>query len=511
MKIRLIDPEGFSQGFSTGLAYLAACAKQGGFNDIGVVDFQNYRTEIDKRINKIIAETPDVIGVTVNSFNILNALKIIRQLKKNLPNCKFIAGGPGVTSDPEIFLQRTEHLFDVAVFKEGEETFLELLKYFADSHPAGLTEMKGIAYYNKDGEIIVNPGRPLISNLDNLPFPDYEVFDSFKKEFDDKKPYLILTSRGCPHRCVFCMNPLLSNGTWRGRSPENVIKELMLAKEKYNIESFVVRDDNFTQDMNRAEQICERLIALNYNFTWRCKAAVRADRVRPSLLKKMKQSGCHSLTLGIECGDKEIFPLVRKGESLETIAAGIKMIKKADIGVEATMVVGLINDSYKSVLKSIKFLHSIGVKAHWYLALPFRGTELFDWVQKHGQLLIDCDFIDAFSHRTSRELVVPFETKEFSAQERRRAYFKANISSENFSFVWLDGFIGTDSYSDYGRLGRAAVILDKTLRYYPSYFFKAIKFLIKTAFDISKESLKNKKFARRIRKPFFKEPQQSLL
>lgn len=481
MKIRLIDPEGFSPGFSTGLAYLAAFAKKGGFNDILVVDFQNYRAKIDERINKIIIESPDIIGVTVNSFNILNALKIVRQLKEKLPNCKFIAGGPGVTSDPKIFLQRTEHLFDVAVFKEGEETFLELLKHFSGNNPNKLAEIKGAAYYDKDSVIIVNPGRPLILNLDSLPIPDYEVFDSFKG-FGDKKSYLILTSRGCPGRCVFCMNPLLNNGVWRGRSPENVINELILAKEKYNIKSFVVRDDNFTHDMNRAEEICDRLIALDFNAAWRCKAAVRADRVRPSLLKKMKQSGCNSLTLGIESGDEEIFPLVRKGESLKTIAAGIKMIRDAGIKVEATMVIGLINDSYKSVLKSIKFLKKIGVKAHWYLALPFRGTELFDWVEKHGKFLIDCDFIDAFSHRQSRDLIVPFETDDFTAQERRQAYFKANISSEKFYFVLIDGLVSTSSYRDFNRLRQAVIILSKTIRYYPSHFFKAIKFLIKQLF-----------------------------
>ncbi len=491
MKIYLIDPEGFSQGFSTGLASLTACAKRGGFDNISVVDFQNYRKKFDERINKIISENPDVVGITVNSFNILNALKIIRLLQEKLPECKFIAGGPGVTSDPKIFLQRTEQLFDAVVYKEGEETFLELLKCFAGSNPEKLGEIKGIAYYNKDNAVIVNPERPLISNLDGLPVPDYESFDSFGKGFGDE-PYMILTSRGCPGRCVFCMNPLLNNGMWRGRSPENVINELISAKEKYNIKSFIVRDDNFTHDMNRAEEICDRLIALNFNTSWRCKAAVRADRVRPSLLRKMKQSGCNSLTLGIESGDREIFPLVRKGESLDTITAGIKMIKEAGIEVSVTMVIGLINDSYKSILKSIKFLKDIGVNAHWYPALPFRGTELFNWVEKNGKFLIDCDFIDTFIHRQSKDLVIPFETENFNAQERRKAYYKANISSENFSFIWNDGVVETNRYGDSGKLKRAAVILSKTLRYHPSYFFKALNYLITAAFYGFKEKLKIK-------------------
>jgi len=479
IKIILIDPPGFGEGISTGLAYLAAVAKQNGFSDIAVVDFQNYRQNVEERINKIIAEQPDIIGFTINSFTVINAIKIIKQLKGKV-SAKFIAGGPGVTSDPKIFLERTGDLFDVAVFSEGERTFVELLKYFSNNNSVNLSAIKGIAYQSGNGEITVNEGRELINNLDEVPFPDYDVFDSVK--FNKKilsDSYQILTSRGCPARCVFCLNLVLNRGRWRGRSTDNVIKELVMAKEKYGIKSFTVRDDNFTQHMDRAEEICERLIALNFNTPWKCKAAVRADRVRPSLLNKMKKSGCDNLTLGIESGDPAIYPLVCKGESLETIATGIKMIKEAGIHVEVTMVIGVIEDSYKSVLQSIKFLKKIGVKAHWYLALPFRGTPLFDWVKKNGTFLVDCDFIDAYAHSKSKELVVPFETKEFTADERRKAYYKANISSENFNFIWIDGFVQSNRYKHLSRLGRAWVLLTKTLRYHPQYFFKAVKYLLK--------------------------------
>ena len=479
MKIILIDPPGFGEGASVGLAYLVAIAKKNGFDDIRVVDFQNYRQNINERMKKIIEDSPDIIGVTVNSFTIINALDVIRQLKNKLQKTKFIVGGPGVTSDPGIFLQRTKSLFDVGVFGEGEITFLELLNYFNKNKPANLSQIAGLAYW-KNKEIVVNQKRKLNFDLDSLPLPDYDVFDSVKTGFIGEN-YQILTSRGCPNRCVFCMNLILNQAVWRGRSPENVINELVLAKKKYNIKSFTVRDDNFTQDMDRAEKICEKLIELNFNIPWKCKAAVRADRVRPSLLRKMKQAHCGSLTMGIESGDREIFPLIQKGESLDEIVAGIKMIKKADIDVEATMVIGLINDSYKSVLKSIKFLKEINMKAHWYLALPFRGTPLFDWVAKNSRFLVDCDFIDAYHHTQSRELVVPFETKDFTAQERRKAYFKANISSENFEFVWIDGFVHSDRYKHLSRPQRAFIILGKVLRYYPFYFFKAVKYLVKIA------------------------------
>jgi len=485
MIIRLIDPPGFSRGISTGLAYLGACAKQAGYSNIRVIDIQNNRRQVEERLNKIIQEKPDILGITLNSFTILNGLKIIKKIKTALPHTKFIAGGPGVTSDPQIFLQRTNKLFDIAVYKEGELTFIELLNSFKNQNPA-LENIRGISYYNPAGEIITNPAQALIGKLDSLPIPNYEIFDSFDKNFGSR-PYQILTSRGCPGRCVFCMNPLLNDGCWRGRSVDNVINELISAKQRYNIKSFVVRDDNFTQDMDRAEKICDRLIELNFNISWKCKAAVRADRVRPSLLQKMKLSGCDSLTLGIETGNPEIFPLVRKGESLETIQKGIEMIKAAHIDVAATMVIGLINDTYSSVLKSINFLKKIKINAHWYLALPFRGTELFDWVEKNGKFLIDCDFIDVFSH-SAQEIVVPFETSDFTATERRRAYYKANITSSNFYFIWTDGFVGRDRYKHLSRLGRAKIILKTTLKYQPTYIFKALKYLIKTALSVIKEN-----------------------
>lgn len=476
MKIILIDPSGFGKGISTGLAYLVSSVKQGGFNDIKVVDFQNYRKNKKERINKIIQDKPDIIGITVNSFTIINALDIVRQLRTQLKNTKFIAGGPGVTSDPKIFLERTDHLFDLAVFGEGEFTFLEILNQF-NNKKEKLFKIDGLAYW-EDKNIVVNKRRKLNFNLDDLPLPNYDVFDSVKIS-SIVENYQILTSRGCPARCVFCMNFVLNHGVWRGRSADNVINELSKAKEKYNIKTFTIRDDNFTQDMDRAEEICNQLINLNFDIPWKCKAAIRADRVKPSLLQKMKQSGCDSLTLGIESGDRNIFPLVQKGESLKTIINGIKMIKEADIDVEATMVIGLINDSYQSILKSIKFLKKIGIKAHWYLALPFRGTALFDWVKKNGRFLVDCDFIDAYQHSQSKELVVPFETDNFTIKERRKAYYKANISSENFYFVWINGFVQSDRYRYLSRPQRAFILLRKVLHYHPQYFFKAVKYLIK--------------------------------
>ncbi|MDP2947648.1 MAG: radical SAM protein, partial [Nanoarchaeota archaeon] len=327
MKIILIDPPGFGEGISTGLAYLVAIAKKNGFDDIKVVDFQNYRQDINERMEKIIEESPDIIGITVNSFTIINALDIIKQLRDKLQKTKFIAGGPGVTSDPKIFLQRTKGLFDIGVFGEGEITFVELLDYFKENKPANLSQFAGLVYWI-DENIIVNQKRALNFDLDGLALPNYDVFDSVETNLLEKN-YQILTSRGCPAHCVFCMNIVLNQAIWRGRSPENVIDELVLAKKKYNIESFTIRDDNFTQDMDRAEKICERLIELNFNIPWKCKAAIRADRVRPSLLRKMKQSHCKGLTLGIESGDRNIFPLIQKGESLDKIVTGINMIKEA--------------------------------------------------------------------------------------------------------------------------------------------------------------------------------------
>lgn len=153
--------------------------------------------------------------------------------------------------------------------------------------------------YRKDNKIIVNKGLELLKNLDDLPPPNFDYFDTVKGKIDQ---YPLITSRGCPYSCSYCCVPKIVGKKWRVRSPKKIIEELKHAKLKYGSKRFAILDDNFTLDIKRAKEFCKHLIDEKLDMGWECQSGIRCDRVDEELFKMMKKAGCDAVTLGIESG-----------------------------------------------------------------------------------------------------------------------------------------------------------------------------------------------------------------
>jgi len=436
MKVLLIDPKGFGNGPNIGLAYIASFLVSKGHH-VEAIDLNNLRKKEKERLDIALKSAPDVIGISIStSFAVKNAINVIKYCKSRNNKAFYVVGGVAVSMQPEMFLNKYGNLFDCGVVGEGEHTFLDLLEKITKGE--SLSDVKGIVY-KEGGKIIRNEDRPFIKNLDSLPFPDYHLFDSFRGK--KIKHYYIMTSRGCVYNCAFCLNKILSRRKWRARSPENVIDELKRAKEKYGFESFSIFDDNFLLNPKRAEKICDLMISENLNMKYTLGGGVRADKVNQGLATKLKKSGCTIAWVAIENGDPETFPYVNKGETLEEIERAIYILKNVGIYVKATMIIGLNNTTYKSVLRSMKLLKKLGIRANWYLAMPFEGTELYEWVKNNGRFFLNCsgfeiDLSEADEHllMSSGQWPLAFETDIFTKKEMLEAYYKANIESGNFGY-----------------------------------------------------------------------------
>ncbi|PIV42289.1 MAG: hypothetical protein COS26_02320, partial [Candidatus Nealsonbacteria bacterium CG02_land_8_20_14_3_00_40_11] len=378
-KVLLIDPKGFGSGLNLGLGYLAASLTKNGYK-VKVADCNNDFdrlssgpkinffitgvSEWHQKIDKALAWEPDLIGISINSFSLDNSIEIIRYCQSLAEEeVVYIAGGPHVTMFRKEFLKKNKDLFDFAVVGEGEETILDLIRNISNPR-----KVKGIVFYDyKKKTFVETATRPLIANLDSLPFPNFGVFDSV----DPKKGlynYQMISSRGCPYKCVFCNH--LWSSKWRARSPENITREIKEIKKKYSIESLTFWDDNFTLDIARAKKICDLFISERLNLKYYL-AGMRADRVDEDLVKKLKESGCQGISIGIEDGDPKTFPFVQKGETAEQIEKTVRLIQKYKIPLLTYMVTGLINHSYNSFLTSLEFIKKLDVKAHWSIAFPF--------------------------------------------------------------------------------------------------------------------------------------------
>lgn len=428
-KILLIDPPGSVVGINTGLAYLAGSLLQNHYQ-VTVLDFNNYKDNLDERLKKSLKKGFDVIGFSLKSLTIINSLPLVEKCKEWAPQSLIVAGGPGVTVERENFLKLYPP-FDYALSGEGELSFPEFLEYLKGERKIG---MVGGLVYKKGKRFLINEN-DFIFNLDQLPFPDYSVFDklSFKQN-----NYPLVTSRGCPYNCLYCAVRLVSGRIFRSHSPERVVKELELAKVKYQIDRFEVYDDTFTQNIERAKSICLFLLKRKLGLSWMCENGIRADRIDKELIRLMKKAGCQEIWLGIESLDPEVFKLVNKGEKIESILSAVKLAKKVGMKVSGFFIIGLPGSTYKKDETTLKEAKTLGLdKTTWSLATPFPHTPLWDWVQTKAKVLRHYSDVSFFV-----DPKCTFETEDYKEEERLAMFYRANLSFRRYTCLTAEKNLG---------------------------------------------------------------------
>lgn len=412
MKVALVDPKGYSDCLNTGLGYISAALEREG-HEIMVIDLNNKKGGDDRRI--LAAKDADIVGFSIKSATLKNAVATAEKIRKLNKKAVFIAGGPHMTIDGYNFMK--ERCFDIAVVGEGEKTMCEIA--------AGkkLEKISGIIF-RKGSKIISNRRKEWIKNLDELTFPDYGFFDSVKGKIG---AYPIVTSRGCPYNCTYCSVGDIIGKRWRARSPENIIKELFHAKEHYGSNKFKVLDDDFTLDMNRAKKLCRMMIDESLDMEWSCPNGIRADRLDMELLTLMKESGCYSISLGIESLVPDVFEKIDKGEKLDDVKNAVANAKKAGIRVEGFFIIGLPGSTYEKDKLSIKEAKKLRLdNASWGILVPYPGTKVWEWVVNNKDARMLRDWRDGFHLGIKPEPT--FETKDYTASERLKAYYLANMS-----------------------------------------------------------------------------------
>ncbi len=300
MNVLLIDPPGWQKhSLSLGLAYIAGAIQSDNFN-VQILGMNNH-VYSEERIRKIILNyNPKVIGISVKTATANISADIIRNLKNIFPDIIYVAGGPHITLCCKEFMSENKEI-DLGIIGEGEDSFVKLLKNIRNGEKS-ISGINGICYRENTELVINNSGEN--PDISKLSFPVFECIKDM--DFSDFT-YPLLTSRGCPHGCIFCCVGLISGKKWRARGHEDVVNELVRAKDNYQIKSFEIMDDNFTFDIDRAKKICRLIIKNKLDMDWWCHNGLRADKLDQELLNLMKKAGCKSIALGIESGDKNIF------------------------------------------------------------------------------------------------------------------------------------------------------------------------------------------------------------
>lgn len=361
-----------------GVAYIAAFLERFGYQ----VECLDLSIQKGKRLPKA-----DVVGITATTPLINQAWRLAKKAKKL--GAVTVLGGPHATCLPEESLVKKE--VDFVAQGEGEETMLELVQALEGNR--NFKNILGLSFKVKR-KIIHNPPRPLIKNLDKLPYPARHLFPPLEK-YTNPQPILstkspaanIITSRGCPFGCYFCYKGTFGR-VWRPRSPENVIGEWRQLAKGYKVAEIGVQDDIFNTDVRRVIKICNLIIAEKLVIPWTTPNGIRADLAPERLLRKMKQAGCYRVAFGIESGNQKML-LEKIGKQLDLRKArqAIKACKKLGIKTIGFFIIGHPWDTKETVKETLDFAINSGLDyAQFTVATPIPGSRLWRFIEEHGKL-----------------------------------------------------------------------------------------------------------------------------
>jgi radical SAM superfamily enzyme YgiQ (UPF0313 family) len=370
---------------------------------------------------------PDIIGISVKTATLNAARKTGSLLRSIRPDIPIIVGGAHATVAGQMLIK--EPWVDIVLSGECEATLPELCTRLMAGDP--VSEIAGVFTRQQRDED--RQSYSFILHLDELQYPDYSLFPGAVQD-TLRTGYPLVTSRGCAFQCVYCSVPLISGRRFRKRSPEKILDELRGAVSRYGVRAFEIIDDAFNLDMDRAKEFCRQLIQSDLRLFWSCPNGLRADRVDKELAMLMHQAGCRSIMVGIESAVPDVLASIHKGETIEDIEQGIRRFQKAGIRVGGYFIIGAPGDSYRAQEKNVEFIRKTGITAHFNMLIPYPGTALWEWTRAHARYLADIEEGLHFSDSVDKVQPV-FETDDFTAADRRKAYTMVHTRIRHFDMV----------------------------------------------------------------------------
>jgi anaerobic magnesium-protoporphyrin IX monomethyl ester cyclase len=392
--------------------------------EFSILDAEALALSPQQTVEKACELSADVIGITCATSAFGVVAELTQSLKKRLPNSFVVLGGPHPSALPEQSLR--ESSADFVAIGEGEETFSELLVALKNGKE-NLRSVAGLAFLENNGDYRQNEPRPLIPNLDELPFPARDLLDIELYSPPPTKRValgpntMISTSRGCPHNCGFCGAHLVWTRKVRMRSPVSVVDEIQECVEKFRVTSINFTDEFFTASKKRVLAICSLLRERGLTVPWVCMA--RAERLDDETLQAMKEAGCREISFGIESGNQDILNRICKKLDLNEAFRVVKAAQRAGMTTHASYIVGYLGETVDTIKDTIRFAKRLNTDvAAFFIASPLPGTPLYKEALETGCLRADMSWKN-FSIISNEESVL--EVPGLTIQEIRHWHRKA--------------------------------------------------------------------------------------
>ena len=365
----LICPKYDFTGYSpTGLASIASIAEDLG-HDVKIVDMNIQSLPRDKLDYDIVGIT----GLSLWKKSIIETSKIFGSLP-------VIVGGPWASLSPHEALAISS--IDYVCIGEGEETFRDFLQAYPN-----VEDVNGIGYKDGEDKSVLNDPRPFIDDLDKS-IPAWHLL-----ELQKYKRTSVVTSRGCPYRCIFCSDHTLLGRKWRPRSVESVLEEIDLLVNKFGVKHITFGDENMTLIPERFEQICEEIIYKGIKVEFDAIQGVRADRLPFKLLDLMEKAGFSEIIVAPESGSQRVLDeVINKSLDLSVVEPVVKHCRDIGLKCGAFFVIGFPWETREEIQQTITFadrLRELRCSCYVGNALPFPDTELYAKAKIEGFLRVD--------------------------------------------------------------------------------------------------------------------------
>lgn len=427
MRILLVvyDNGSYISWFPQSLAAIAAVLKREGY-DVEIYN-QAMNHYPETHLQQYLEDNVfDVVGLSfiAGYYEYRKALIISEAINRVNKRPFYVIGGHGPTPEPEFFLRKTGA--DAIVMGEGEVTIIELLNALKDKQP--FHQIKGIAF--REGEhYVINERRPLVKDIDGLPFPAYEMFPMeyyrlLRMPHCSNSDFAIpmLSGRGCTFKCNFCYR--LDKGL-RPRGNESIIEEIKMLKKDYGIKFIAFGDELLMSSRERTISLCNDFLKHNLNIKWDCNG--RLNYAQKDVLDLMKKAGCVFVNYGIEAMDDQILKNMNKALTVKQIIKGIEATLDAGMTPGYNIIFGNIGESRETLNKGVEFLLKYDEGAAQMRTIrpvtPYPGSPLYYYAIEKG-LLRDCEDFYENKHTNSDLLAINFT--DLSDDEFHQCLLEAN-------------------------------------------------------------------------------------
>jgi anaerobic magnesium-protoporphyrin IX monomethyl ester cyclase len=369
----------FPQLLPMSVAYLAAVLEEAG-HETSIIDQVPARLDNRGLVSRIIEEQPDAVGVSLLTTTVEHALEMVGLLREQQPELPIIAGNQHASMfADDLLLHRA---VDYVVRGEGEATIIELAKALEDG--TAVHEILGLSY--RRGEAVVhNPDRPILADLDTLPYPAWHRVDLFNPSYMElpvigvySTPLAIMASRGCPFGCVYCSQDKQYKKV-RLRKVEKVVDEIEAHVDRYGVEWLTFNDAYFPWNRRQGLAFADEMIRRGLHKRVRWTTESRVDRVDYELLKRLKESGLEVIFFGFESGSQAVLDRAGKGTTLEQARMAASAARKAGVAVMGFFMLGLPGDTVGSCWETVKFAMELDCDfAKFAITVPYPGSALYE-------------------------------------------------------------------------------------------------------------------------------------